>query len=80
MKLETMKTEGKMLIFYHLLQCCGSGFVGIRIDFGPLNPNPDPDPGVKNLQKWKSEEEKIHVLKCWMLSFDSEDGWLLCSL
>jgi hypothetical protein len=39
------ENEEDMLIFYHLLQCCGSGFVWIRIDFGRLNP--DPDPGVQ---------------------------------
>jgi hypothetical protein len=43
MKLETMKTERKMLIFYELYQCggSGSGLAWIRTDFGRLDPIPE---------------------------------------
>jgi hypothetical protein len=34
-----------------------------------VDPDSDPDPGGEKLPK-KSEKITVHVLKCWMFSFD----------
>jgi hypothetical protein len=44
----------------------------IRINFGRLDP--DPDPGGQQMTHKKKKVQKFDVLKCWMFSFK---GWRL---
>jgi hypothetical protein len=55
-------------------QCFGSGFIqvsGSVSGFGIRIRNPDPDPRGQKLPTKVEKIKKVHVLKCWMFSFES---------
>jgi len=68
------------VVFAHLQQGfgSGSGFVLDPYSIGPVDPDPDPysESGsgsrrAKMSHKSRKKFVKVHVLKCWMASFES---------